>query len=1157
MSQAARPHLPLVVLLPPWHPEGKISKPFGDLSARLQAEGHPVQVLPCRAGPLSDMARAVHAYLASQTEVFHVVAHGVGARVFQEWAHTNGDLWRDRVWKGSRAVLLAPPTRGAWAFLRPYLRLHGLCGGDVAARGEAVLSLVGDLVPTRLRDLSAGGNLPGEPPPPVPPRDRLLPGVFTVLGFAHPTEANPYLSLEGSGEAREGEDPVQARAPGSPMVRVRLEPGDGVVALADASIEEAPTWYTRASHSGMPSEPAVVTAILDLLHRDTTSALPAGWARPPDDVARSVEVYGPDWSSLPDPLAVPLHEAAPGAACSLEVGVICGAPEGPRHALVVGLLQVGDQAILPTGLPPRILKRLREEIHAEDAASICAEGTVIGITGEPFLVVVGIQRGAGWRSSIQDALGRVVHGCRTAGALPGGRIHGTLLGVHEGLLPVAESVSAQVEGVVLGNRAQADQPPVDTFLFHEPWEDVAAAAARAVSRIGAIVRTPLKGTEHLHPRPTMEESPNPRSLADPHLLGPQTWQRLGIRQKPPRRMEFAWDSHQSYEEVFVAARGDQDLDPLFTAIAQSKGRESKRVHWFFEAAVPQEVRDQWVHQEDVLLVVDEDTAKVPWEALPTGREGRWGHAGVEMGLVRRLAVEDVKAVADPPGRTAVVIGVTGGSRPIPSAFDEAWEVATLLHQGGFSPDLHIDKDWQCALSAALSGARVLHVAAHGYRGGGGIGLGPDFQLTAADFADSAVIPSLVFLNACHQAELLPRDPYSHAEPTLVQALIRKGARALVVSAFLVPDQAARTFASVFYRSLLQGRTFGRAVHLARVATFARFSDGTCTLWQAYGDPEFRLVEPHAPFVACLDLVHHIRQAEARAHGGGARPSAQVQMTLREVEDRLTWQPAFRQARVWEALADAWSALGDRERATRFYGDAVRCERGPVSVHAIEQMLNLEDRKISREWEYARPEDRTARLEDHARVLDRLHALIAAAGPTVERLSILAGGYKRRTFLRHSTSSSPCPDRIRADLVACADRYGAARALAVKRGEPEYYPALNEVTLRWMASPQHPGLLEDLQDLARRSALGATALDDAWLPIHVADARGLLWLFTEQPGSPEALLAEYQAIFDRRSSAGTWSSVRDQYAYIADMLRLLEGETPRQLRVRQILEGMPR
>ena len=76
-----------------------------------------------------------------------------------------------------------------------------------------------------------------------------------------------------------------------------------------------------------------------------------------------------------------------------------------------------------------------------------------------------------------------------------------------------------------------------------------------------------------------------------------------------------------------------------------------------------------------------------------------------------------------------------------------------------------------------------------------------------------VVPELVFLNCCHLAadpgKLLKPEGYDRAAfaAGVAKQLIREGVRCVVAAGWAIEDEAASSFATAFYRSLLGGNRF--------------------------------------------------------------------------------------------------------------------------------------------------------------------------------------------------------------------------------------------------------------------------------------------------------------------------------------------------------------
>ena len=135
---------------------------------------------------------------------------------------------------------------------------------------------------------------------------------------------------------------------------------------------------------------------------------------------------------------------------------------------------------------------------------------------------------------------------------------------------------------------------------------------------------------------------------------------------------------------------------------------------------------------------------------------------------------------------------------------------------------------------------------------------------------------------------MPRTPaveFNRLAASVSRELIEMGVRAVVAAGWAVEDDAAKLFAEVFYGSMLDGDTFGRALKKARDDTYDKFPDSnTWGAYQAYGDPDYR-----------LDPDRHRRRGSrtgkcgrCRVHRGGtrhrrgARRTTEVSSTARPV-----------------------------------------------------------------------------------------------------------------------------------------------------------------------------------------------------------------------------------------------------------------------------------
>ncbi len=475
----------------------------------------------------------------------------------------------------------------------------------------------------------------------------------------------------------------------------------------------------------------------------------------------------------------------------------------------------------------------------------------------------------------------------------------------------------------------------------------------------------------------------------------------------------------------------------------------------FELLLPNDLKRELASVENLVLVVDDETADIPWEAL-ADRSALTGPEPLvkRMGLVRQLKlidrpVGDISAVhpralviGDPPAGArfprlegarreakAVVEQLTAAGVPVASlVFDDP---APVEGAAGAVIGRLLADDYQ-----------ILHIAAHGWfepkgrddEPWGGVAIGPDQYLTAVEIGQMRRPPSLVFLNCCHLGsvgtELLEGDGSAASDEklssspgfqrkhlpqlaaSLSRTLMAMGVRAVVAAGWSVDDRAAAEFARVFYDRMLGGETFGGAVRAARVAAH-QIDGGATNTWaayQCYGDPAFRLSAARARAssasrpVSAEELVRALGALAIRAGDPGAdRDSIAAEVrTLHE----LATSPWDRRGDVWTALGEAFGECGALPDAVRVYRKALTCPDSNVSLKAVEQLANLEVR-LAAAIESTRPPDAGELAELAALVPDapaptavelremaqaRIETLLAL-GRTAERVAISAGFWK--------------------------------------------------------------------------------------------------------------------------------------------------------------------
>ena len=279
----------------------------------------------------------------------------------------------------------------------------------------------------------------------------------------------------------------------------------------------------------------------------------------------------------------------------------------------------------------------------------------------------------------------------------------------------------------------------------------------------------------------------------------------------------------------------------------------------FELLWPVRLKGQSGEDRNLRLILDEQTAAFPWELMDDrhpwaaesqSQENEREPFAVRTGVIRQLIqtrFRETVTVSHGP-RKALVIGdpraePTPGFAELPGAQDEARAVAAKLRERGYGVTELIGADVKpvhVAMHLFAEAWEIIHIAAHGVfeeelpQADGntskqkqtGIVLGGGLVLGPSVLAQLSVVPSVVFVNCCHQGRIDPEAEFRAGEraqrgrwPDLATSvaveLIKLGVRAVIAAGWAVDDAAAESFAIEFYEQLLGRQTLGTAALKAR------------------------------------------------------------------------------------------------------------------------------------------------------------------------------------------------------------------------------------------------------------------------------------------------------------------------------------------------------
>ena len=1072
-----------------------------------------------------------------------ILGHSMGGLLARVMLAQNPALWtRIKANPGGRLVMLGTPNGGTYEILR-------ILTGE--SRIVRQLSLLDDHHnPNEILDILSG--YPGL-------LELLPPDFFEAGAWAELSKADPRLldrvrgSLAGAASTRKLLDetpfdermlyiaglgantPVSVITAGGKIAFMATSEGDGRVPWATGIPEDVSAYYSSAQHGDLANYEPDFPALLELLESGSTTRLPK---QPTMINAFNTQAVMPPEVDEILPNRRDLAAAAMGASNytstviipkssneKIRVEVVHGNLAFARHTVAVGHY-AGDSIV---GAEAQIDQHLGGRLSVHNQLGVYPDR--IG-SGEVFLnsdktsrpsgaVVVGLGKVCaltpkGLQETYYNAMLRYALAAKEC---PddrfqhprNGGITTLLVGTMANVLTIEESLTAILRAVEAANvaldSASADQVP---FRIHEVevmelWEDRAILATEALMRIS---RTPeMKDLLDPVPRVGIRDGGLRRYASG----GEESWwSRLRITQDAERGpLKFALFTNRARTEVEEVAEPERAAALIESAIA-SPAIDMTVSQALFEMLVPNRLKEYAPELTRLVLMVDENSARYPWELLHD-RMGRHNRPlAVDTGLIRQLELDDYRpVVVQSDQQTALVVAnpITTKYPSLAGAEAEGQQVAEALKGLRVEVKEHIHSTGAAIRRDLYTGSyRILHLAGHGVHRYqtydmpapvNGMIIGDDDFLTPAEIGQLRPVPELVFLNCCH----LGRTDIGRTDvvaANLAVEFIKIGVRAVIAAGWTVDDQAASTFATQFYQQFLDGVAFGEAVRVAREVTFQNHEHvNTWGAYQCYGDPGYRFTNggpsassarPDPPMVLPSQLALEIDNLASRAKAAQTQDRLWIESDLKKLEKREgvddDW---WDRPDVQAALGNLHGELGNYGKAIELYRKAAASESSTVPIRTIEQEANLRSRGAARdlvEGAILLPKF----LEQIQMAIDRINVALSF-GETSERWRIKASAYKRRaTFVEDDG------DRIES-LRSMTAAYQEAERLCSAPGEysdPKMNCLLGSIVLRWFDA-KVPGGIGDQESKALQGAIDdgnrrADAFPSFWNSVIEPDGR---------------------------------------------------------------------
>jgi len=1216
-------------------PQNLIYRAYGNLVDYLKAS-HTVRTFPYdwrlsireAAKRLADAVNSELASAEKDNQPVRLLAHSMGGLVARAMIVNHPEVWQ-RICRhtGGRLVMLGTPNLGSHEIVRLLVGqseiLHNLALLDITNSKKGLLEIISrypgilEMLPEEqgnnyfsaafwdgLKTSDQHGDWA------LPEQDRLQDAakcrqaitgkaldadrVLYVAGCARATPCG-YRIISGDDRKKKIEFQATAR-------------GDGRVPWDTGIPAEVKRWYMEdVEHGDLADHEPAFPALLELLQSGQTKRLsstePAA-ARGVTEIFRMSPTAIP---MVPDEEALTAvvigshrREKTKSHAAKIKVSITHGDLGYVRHAVAVGHYQgdtiVGAEKYLDRKLNKRLSNFQRFELYPGQLGS-----NAVLINPDPYAkpggaLIIGLGKvgelsPAALATSFARALSAYVleiaessnERFHSAQGVPrSAKITSLLIGTGAGGITVEESVNAILRGALkvsdlLQDTGRNNDVSIEELEFVELWQDVAIQAGRALEKVKDDPGLRDYFNFDLHVRESTGGLQRVNREDDP-----EWWHRLQILADKNGELRFNAVTGSARTEVSLLPTQRTLVDQFVEQAVATTSNSSETSRTLFELLLPNRLKEQAANRLKMVLLLNEESARYPWELLDDRLAGSSRPSAVESGVIRQLEAsefrEKVHMAID--NSICVVGDPISNFTPLPGAEAEAQLVADQFAAQGFKVERRIRSDAMSIVTALHARAyRILHLAGHGIHDElldsthktaceicgqsmpvakptkvSGMIIGKNIFLTPADVNQMRQVPELVFINCCHlgrtdteEEEKLRKDRHKLAANVAAQ-FIRMGVRAVVAAGWAVEDEAAKTFAREFYAAMLNDTQFGEAVRMARSETYDRYPGvNTWGAYQCYGDPDYRLrVSDHRrnipsigkSYVSPAEMTVELRNISSKTQGAGYDRIQELKEELDGILKRSdpSWLSC---ADVASALGLAYGELGDFEKAVGHLDKALEANKAELSIRAVEQRANFKCR-----WavslSQAGLKGPGGRKPDNMikEAISELNCLKSFA-PTEERWNMLGSAYKRCALI-----ASTGAERKKA-LALTTDYYKKAHELVYSggKGKVDPYPLLNwltgEILGAWHGARQRE-VLPKIDAWCKKAEAIADAKDkvdpDFWNSLAISDARLVCALVHDNLGKDiETIYDGYKRAKERGASPLQFSSVLENLDFVIQLI----------------------
>jgi CHAT domain-containing protein/pimeloyl-ACP methyl ester carboxylesterase len=622
------------------------------------------------------------------------------------------------------------------------------------------------------------------------------------------------------------------------------------------------------------------------------------------------------------------------------------------------------------------------------------------------------------------------------------------------------------------------------------------------------------------------------------------------------------------------AHADQEMVPANRVMVETIIEKiAKQSQWnklfsqtLYELLIPVGFKGYGSNIKNMVLIVDDQTARYPWELLQDANGISEKPLVINTGLVRQLTSgnQTGKRVMNSSNR-ALVIGeplIDPDKYPaLPGAKAEAEKLSEIFLNNGLDVTPSINDDEIDIVPKLLTKSyKIIHIAAHGIVGQTindptGIVLGENIIFTSGDFNSIPVVPEFVFVNCCSSADYnvqvaaQMRKKYELAASVGTQ-LILMGVKAAIITGWEIDDAAAATFCDTFYQSMFTGKPFGEAIRSARERTYEQHvQTNTWGAYQCYGDPFYTFNTGKAwskktkpQFADAEEVIYALDNFISEISSSSKRKTAEESKSrIIEIVNELyaDWK---KDARITARLAELYKTIGLMKEALEYYEQLFGLENASYTVKTVEQYFNITVR-------YAITQLKSGEIkavDAKKKINEAVHGLEKIKGETLERNSLIAASYRRLFDVDKKDFKA---------LISAAAYYRKAYEYGEKLFNTiDYYPFFNwlhfAILLSSYKKNKLSGYLEippdiaDLSDAALQNARQQDATEPGFYhktadsSLHIA---GLLMAKNnaEFEKHKKSITANFKAAWNKEGAAGEKDSFINYIEFIVSLLKALK------------------